>query len=64
MNRRLLLALFLLLAGVAFWLYRTNTGSTINIRPVSNWTGGASDGLWSSAGNWDALPDEIGRAHV
>lgn len=30
MNRRLLLALFLLLAGVAFWLYRTNTGSTIS----------------------------------
>ena len=34
-----------------------NTGSTINIRPVSNWTGGAADGLWSSAGNRDALPD-------
>ena len=30
MNRSLVLALFLLLAGVAFWLYRSNTGSTLS----------------------------------
>ncbi|MBX3656424.1 MAG: hypothetical protein KF686_19790 [Ramlibacter sp.] len=35
----------------------SNTNSTITVRPVSTWTGAALDGLWSSAGNWDALPD-------
>ncbi|MBX3657347.1 MAG: filamentous hemagglutinin N-terminal domain-containing protein [Ramlibacter sp.] len=35
----------------------SNTNSTITVRPVSTWTGAALDGLWSSTGNWDALPD-------
>lgn len=30
MNRSLVLVFFLLLAGVAFWLYRSNTGSTLS----------------------------------
>jgi hypothetical protein len=34
-----------------------NTNSTIIVRPMSTWTGAALDGLWSTPGNWDALPD-------
>jgi hypothetical protein len=34
-----------------------NTNSTIIVRPMSTWTGAAMDGLWSTPGNWDALPD-------
>jgi len=30
---------------------------TVTQRPLSTWNGLAGDGLWSSAGNWDALPD-------
>jgi filamentous hemagglutinin family protein len=37
--------------------YTPNTVSTITVRPMSTWNGLAGDGLWSSAGNWDALPD-------
>lgn len=40
--------------------YSFNTTATttadITVRPLSTWIGGAS-GLWSSAVNWDALPD-------
>ena len=38
--------------------YVPNTTSTINVRPVSTWTA-AGSGLWSVAGNWDALPDGL-----
>jgi hypothetical protein len=37
--------------------YANNTASTINVRPLSNWTGNANSSLWSAAANWDALPD-------
>jgi hypothetical protein len=37
--------------------YAPNLGGIISQRPLSTWNGLAGDGLWSSAGNWDALPD-------
>ncbi|MGV3569840.1 MAG: YDG domain-containing protein [Ramlibacter sp.] len=37
--------------------YADNRNGTITVRPLSTWTGAAGDGLWSSAANWDALPD-------
>ena len=34
-----------------------STTANIDQRPLSTWTGLAQDGKWSTAGNWDALPD-------
>ena len=34
-----------------------STTATIDQRALSTWTGLALDGKWSTAGNWDALPD-------
>lgn len=44
----------------------TATGSigTVTQRPTSVWSGGGAGNAWSSAANWDALPDGVNVANV